>query len=175
MGSYAHCSGVAGFQIQVSFIAGIPTNIEPNGINLSPSIFHGYSLVFDKYGGFQVFTLRRDVTFDPYFSPGPAEKENPWNFMGAGGTLAIGVIRGTEFEKLGTEAYKGRSVDVTGGMGPISVDSYAYFDEATLTTDPTKLSRDDTGLSMGTIVSGGSFAMYADPWFDRIGLPISSP
>ena len=174
-GNYAHCSGVAGVQIQVSITAGIPTEINPNGVNLSPAIFYGYSLVFDKYGGFQIFTLKRDIKFDPYFNPGPAERANPWTFMGAGATLAAGVIRGTEFEKLGTEAYTGRAVDTAGGLSIVSADSYAYFDEATGTTDPTRLSGDDIGISAGTFASGGTFAMYADPWFDRIGLAIANP
>jgi hypothetical protein len=175
-GDYAHCAGIQGFQIQITLSAGLPTQLtNSQGSNVSPLIFYGISLVFDKHGGFQVYGLTRDVQFDPYYKPGPAENEYPMDYAGAGVTLAGGFIYGSEFAARGTSAYAGPSLDKTMGYGPVSVDHYDLFDEISGRIDGTKVSGDDLGYSIGTPVSGGSFAINSHPWFPRIGPTIQDP
>jgi hypothetical protein len=175
-GNYARCSGIQGFQIQISITAGLPTDLtNMRGQNLDPLLFYGVSFVFDKHGGFQVYGLTRDVQFDPYYKPGPAENAYPMDYAGAGATVAGGFIYGSEFAAKGTSAYAGPSVDKAVGYGPVSLDHYDLFDESSGTIDGTKVSGDDIGFNIGTPVSGGSFAINAHPWFFRIGPTIQDP
>ena len=175
-GDFNRCGGVQGFQLQITLSAGADIDLtNGNGETVDPLIFYGVSFVIDKHGGFQLYGLTRDLKFDPYFSPGSAEDAYPMDYTGAGVTIAGGVIRGTEFAAIGTDAYAGRSVDWALGGGPISVDHYELFDEAIGTTDATKVSGDDIGISLGFPVSGGSFAMFAHPMTRRIGFPIRDP
>jgi hypothetical protein len=175
-GDYARCGGYQGLQLQLTVSAGYASFLtNNNGDNLSPNIFYGVSLVVDKYGGFQIFGLTRDISFTPYYNSGPADHANPSTYNGAGATASIGVIHGSKFAAEGTEAYARQTVDKTLGGGPLSVDHYDYFDENTGITDGTQVSGDDIGLSIGTPVSGGSFAMFAHPWFPRIGPAIQDP
>ena len=175
-GNYAYCSGIQGFQIQITLTAGMPTQIVNNsGANISPLLFYGISFVFDKHGGFQAYGLTRDISFDPHFQAGSAEKSYPMNYGGAGITLAAGTIYGSEFAAKGTEAYGGTSVDRSLGIGPVNIDHYDLFNESTGSIDGTKVSGDDIGISVGTPVSGGSFAIFSNALMPRIGLPIQSP
>jgi hypothetical protein len=175
-GNFAYCSGYQGFQIQLTLLAGMSTNlVNMRGENVSPMLFYGVSLVFDKHGGMQIYGLTRDIKFDPYFTPGVAEKAHSMNYTGAGVTLAGGIIGGTEFAAKGTDAYAGRSIDAGLGIGLISVDHYEFFDEKVGKTDGTKVYGDDIGFSAGTPVSGGSFAVFAHPITSRIGFPIQDP
>jgi hypothetical protein len=175
-GEFARCSGVQGFQIQFTISAGMATSLtNSQGDNISPNIFYGISLVFDKHGGFQIFGLTRDISFTPYYNSGPADHANPSTYTGAGLTLAGGTIYGSQFAAQGTSAYGGRSVDKTLGYGDVSVDHYDVFNASTGTTDGTQVSGDDIGLSLGTPASGGSFAINSHPWFPRIGPAIQDP
>jgi RHS repeat-associated protein len=175
-GNSAHCSGYQGVQLQVTVAVGTPTNLKNSkGDNVSPLIFYGISIVADKHGGIQLYGLKRDISFNPYFETGPAEDAHPMNYGGAGITIAGGVIRGTEFAAKGTNAYAGRSVDTGIGGGILAVDHYELFDEKAGKLDSAKVSGDDIGISFGFPASGGSFAVVAQELTPRIGLPIRDP
>jgi hypothetical protein len=165
--------GPDGFQIQLTLSAGMDTNlVNMRGENVDPMIFYGISIVFDKHGGLQIYGLTRDIKFNPYYTPGAAEKAYPMNYTGAGITLAVGTIGGTEFAKEGTNAYAARSVDFGASAGPLAIDHWELFDETTGKTDMTKGYGNDIGYSLGAPVSGGSFAMFAHAITPRLGPPI---
>ena len=177
-GNSAYCSGIQGAQIQLTLTVGMPTNLtNGQGDNVSPMIFYGLSIVADKHGGIQLFSLKRDISFNPYFETGATEDAYPMNYAGAGITIAGGTIYGSQFAAKGTEAFAGRSVDMGVGAGELAVDHYETFDETTGQLDGTKVSGDDMGISLGFPASGGSFAVVAQPLFNmpRIGLPIRDP
>ena len=172
-GNFANCGGYQGFQLQFTFTAGWPTQLQDNKEqNVDPILFFGISFVVDKHGGFQIYTLRRDIKFSPTYTPGVAESAYPSEYAGASISAAVGTIGGTDFAVNGTTAYKGPVVDYVLG----SVDHYEMVDK-TGRADLTRLYGDDVALLSVGSPNGGQLATYAEPLFNmpRIGPPIRDP
>ena len=165
---------ISGWQVQVTVTVGIPTNTYANGQKVSPVLLEGISFVFDKYWGFQIYSVTRDIEFSPTLKNGPAEAAFPTEIITGGITVASGPIFGKGFEVEGTNAYIGRSIDNQISGGPISIDSYEAFNANTGKTDSAWMHGFDLGYSAGLPMGFGRIAANSQPLFGmpRIGFPI---
>jgi RHS repeat-associated protein len=163
----------AGNQIQFNIALGL--NVKSLFL-----IYYSVSLVTDHEGGVQVYFTKRDQEYiegteasGGNFDPGPAEEEYPTEMLAFGGaSVTYGGIEGSEFSERGTPAYIDQAVNnIVLGVGPVSLDHYATFDQSTGEMSPSQLEGWDIGVGVGGPLTLGSVSTKAIPLTSRIQLP----